>query len=102
MAQRLTGIPLWGQLINLLAAVLLQVLFCITLARLVTTSMAGLLRSRRGKDLAALQQAGFAVVNRYPGEAVHVVADHRGVQEEFCVRGITRDDWEHLIAMNAA
>jgi ABC-2 type transport system permease protein len=33
-------------------AVLLQVLFCITLARLVTTGMAGLLRSRRGKDLA--------------------------------------------------
>jgi len=28
--------------------------------------------------------------------------DHRGVEEEFCVRGITRDDWEHLIAMNAA
>ncbi|MGH3234072.1 MAG: hypothetical protein ACRDOH_12625 [Streptosporangiaceae bacterium] len=36
-----------------LVAVLLQVLFCITLARLVTTSMARLLRSRRGKDLAA-------------------------------------------------
>jgi ABC-2 type transport system permease protein len=35
-------------------AVLLQVLFCITLARFVTTSIAGLLRSRRGKDLAAL------------------------------------------------
>ena len=34
-------------------AVLLQVLFCITLARFVTTSMAGLLRSRRGKDFAA-------------------------------------------------
>ncbi len=34
-------------------AVVFQVLFCITLARLVTTSMAGLLRSRRGKDLAA-------------------------------------------------
>ncbi|HEY9244926.1 MAG TPA: hypothetical protein VIP48_23245 [Streptosporangiaceae bacterium] len=34
-------------------AVLLQVLFCITLARFVTTSLAGLLRSRRGKDLAA-------------------------------------------------
>ncbi len=33
-------------------AVALQVLFCITLARLVTTSMARLLRSRRGKDLA--------------------------------------------------
>jgi ABC-2 type transport system permease protein len=35
-----------------LVAVPLQLLFCITLARLVTTSMAGLLRSRRGKDLA--------------------------------------------------
>jgi ABC-2 type transport system permease protein len=35
------------------AAVALEVLFCITLARLVTTSMARLLRSRRGKDLAA-------------------------------------------------
>jgi ABC-2 type transport system permease protein len=34
-------------------AVVLQVLFCITLARLVTTGLAGLLRSRRGKDLAA-------------------------------------------------
>ena len=36
-----------------LIAVPLQVLFCITLARLVTTSLATLLRSRRGKDLAA-------------------------------------------------
>ncbi|MFI5066448.1 MAG: hypothetical protein ACHP9Z_21070, partial [Streptosporangiales bacterium] len=35
-------------------AVLLQVLFCITAARFVTTALAGLLRSRRGKDLAAL------------------------------------------------
>jgi ABC-2 type transport system permease protein len=35
-----------------LVAVPLQLLFCIVLARLVTTSMAGLLRSRRGKDLA--------------------------------------------------
>jgi len=34
-------------------AVLLQVAFCIALARFVTTSMATLLRSRRGKDLAA-------------------------------------------------
>jgi ABC-2 type transport system permease protein len=33
-------------------AVVLQVLFCIALARLVTTRMAGLLRSRRGRDLA--------------------------------------------------
>ena len=36
-----------------LLAVLLQVLFCITLARFVTTVLAGLLRSRRGKDFAA-------------------------------------------------
>ena len=42
----------FGLLIAVLA-VLLQVLFCITLARLVTTSMARLLRSRRGRDLAA-------------------------------------------------
>jgi ABC-2 type transport system permease protein len=34
-------------------AVVLQVLFCITLARLLTTSLAGMLRSRRGKDFAA-------------------------------------------------
>jgi len=37
-----------GVLIALLAVVL-QVLFCITLARFVTTSLAGMLRSRRGK-----------------------------------------------------
>jgi ABC-2 type transport system permease protein len=42
-----------GVLIALLAVVL-QVLFCITLARFVTTGLAGLLRSRRGKDFAAL------------------------------------------------
>ena len=40
-------------LIAVIAAVL-QVLFCITLARLVTTALAGLMRSRRGRDLAAL------------------------------------------------
>ena len=40
-------------IIAVIAAVL-QVLFCITLARLVTTSLAGLMRSRRGRDLAAL------------------------------------------------
>ena len=34
-------------------AVLLQVLFCVTLARLVTTTMATILRSRRGRDFAA-------------------------------------------------
>jgi ABC-2 type transport system permease protein len=42
----------FGLLIAVLA-VLLQVLFCITLARFVTTALAGLLRSRRGRDLAA-------------------------------------------------
>jgi ABC-2 type transport system permease protein len=41
----------FGILIALIA-VPLELLFCITLARLVTTTMAGLLRSRRGKDLA--------------------------------------------------
>src|SRR5215469_1159784 len=40
-----------GVLVALLAVVL-QVLFCIVLARFVITSMARLLRSRRGKDLA--------------------------------------------------
>jgi ABC-2 type transport system permease protein len=34
-------------------AVLLELLFCITLARFVTTALAGLLRSRRGRDFAA-------------------------------------------------
>jgi ABC-2 type transport system permease protein len=42
-----------GVLIALLA-VLLQALFCIVLARFVTTGLAGALRSRRGKDFAAL------------------------------------------------
>jgi ABC-2 type transport system permease protein len=37
-----------------LVAVPLYVLFCITMARFVTTSLAGMLRSRRGKDFAAL------------------------------------------------
>ena len=45
-----------GVLVALLA-VLLQLLFCMVLARAVTTGLAGLLRSRRGKDL-----AGFLVV----------------------------------------
>src|SRR5579862_7884655 len=37
-----------------LVAVVLMVLFCIAMARFVTTSLAGMLRSRRGKDFAAL------------------------------------------------
>lgn len=45
-----------GALAELIAlvAVVLMVLFCITMARFVTTSLAGMLRSRRGKDFAAL------------------------------------------------
>ncbi len=87
------------------AAVLLQVLFCLTLARFVTTSLARLLRSRRGKDLAAflllpvfalyqvitqvvprmafegrLRPASFAGLDRWlrwlpPGLAAHAVQD---------------------------
>jgi ABC-2 type transport system permease protein len=88
-----------------IVAVALQVLFCITLARLVTTALAGLLRSRRGRDLAAvaliplfalyetfaqvvpgmaekgsLTAASFAGIDRWlrwlpPGLAAHAVAD---------------------------
>ena len=43
----------FGVLIAVLA-VLLQVMFCITLARFVTTALAGVLRSRRGRDFAVL------------------------------------------------
>jgi ABC-2 type transport system permease protein len=90
-----------GVLIALLAVVL-QVLFCITLARFVTTSLAGVLRSRRGKDFAALliiplfaayegfiqvvaadgslTAASFGGIDRWlrwtpPGLAVHAILD---------------------------
>ena len=43
----------FGLLVALIAVVL-EVLFCIALARFVTTSLAGMLRSRRGKDFAVL------------------------------------------------
>ena len=88
-----------------LVAVVLQVLFCIVLARFVITSMARLLRSRRGKDLAVflvipvfaifefliqvipravssgnLSPASFAGVDSWmrwlpPGLAVHAIQD---------------------------
>jgi ABC-2 type transport system permease protein len=48
LASGFLGVPI------ALVAVVLQVLFCIVLARFVTTSLAGLLRSRRGKDFAGL------------------------------------------------
>jgi ABC-2 type transport system permease protein len=93
-----------GVLIAVLA-VLLQVLFCIILARFVTTALAGLLRSRRGRDLAAflvipifilyelftqvvpkaassgtLTASSFAGVDRWmrwipPGLAAHAIQD---------------------------
>jgi ABC-2 type transport system permease protein len=93
-----------GVLISVVA-VLLEVLFCIALARLVTTGMARVLRSRRGKDLAAflivplvacyelfsqvvprlaaahqLTTASFAGVDSWlrwlpPGLAAHAIAD---------------------------
>ena len=86
-------------------AVLLQVLFCITLARFVITALARLLRSRRGRDLAAflvlpifalyeffiqvvpnaaaqhwLGAANFAGIDRWirwipPGLAAHAIQD---------------------------
>jgi ABC-2 type transport system permease protein len=90
-----------GVLIAVLA-VLLQVLFCIALARFVTTGLAGVLRSRRGKDFAALlilplfalyegfiqvvaadgslTAASFGGIDRWlrwtpPGLAVHAILD---------------------------
>ena len=75
-----------GVLVAVLA-VLLQVLFCIVLARFVTTALAGLLRSRRGKDLAALlilpifalYEAFAQVVPRLTAEGKLTVASFAGV-----------------------
>jgi ABC-2 type transport system permease protein len=70
-----------------LAAVLLEVLFCMTLARFVTTALAGMLRSRRGKDFAALLvipifalYEGFAqIVPRLTAEGKLTAASFAGV-----------------------
>ena len=70
-----------------LLAVLLQVLFCITLARFVTTALAGILRSRRGKDFAALAiipifaaYEGFIqIVPKLTGEGALTAASFGGV-----------------------
>ena len=75
-----------GELVAVLA-VLLQVLFCIALARFVTTGMAGLLRSRRGKDLAAflvipifaLYEAFSQVVPRMAAEGKITAATFAGI-----------------------
>jgi ABC-2 type transport system permease protein len=70
-------------------AVVLQVLFCITLARFVTTGMARMLRSRRGKDLAALMlipifgcyELFTQVVPRAAAEGKLTAASFAGVDE---------------------
>jgi ABC-2 type transport system permease protein len=61
------------------AAVILQVLFCITLARLVTTSMARLLRSRRGKDLAVFLFIPIFALVELLGQVIPNAAAHGGI-----------------------
>ncbi len=76
----------FGLLVAVLA-VLLQVLFCITLARFVTTGMARVLRSRRGRDLAiflviplfALYEAFAQLVPRLSAEGKLTPASFAGV-----------------------
>ena len=60
-------------------AVALQVLFCITLARLVTTSLATLLRSRRGKDLAAFLFIPIFALIELLGQVIPNAAAHGGI-----------------------
>jgi ABC-2 type transport system permease protein len=60
-------------------AVVLQVLFCITLARLVTTSMARMLRSRRGKDLAAFLIIPIFALVELLGQVVPRAAARGGI-----------------------
>jgi ABC-2 type transport system permease protein len=60
-------------------AVVLQVLFCITLARLVTTSMARLLRSRRGKDLAVFLFIPIFAVIELLGQVIPRAAAQGGI-----------------------
>jgi ABC-2 type transport system permease protein len=60
-------------------AVVLEVLFCITLARLVTTSMARMLRSRRGKDLAAFLVIPIFAVYEFAIQVIPRVAAHGGI-----------------------
>jgi ABC-2 type transport system permease protein len=59
-------------------AAVLQVLFCIVLARLVTTALAGLMRSRRGRDLAALAIIPiFALYEVFAQVLPRAVGSHR-------------------------
>jgi ABC-2 type transport system permease protein len=77
-----------GVLVALLAVVL-QVLFCITMARFVTTALAGVLRSRRGKDLAALlflpifavYEGFFQIVPKLASEGALTASSFGGVDQ---------------------
>jgi ABC-2 type transport system permease protein len=60
-------------------AVALQVLFCITLARLVTTSMARMLRSRRGKDLAVFLVIPIFALIELLGQVIPRAAAEGGI-----------------------
>ncbi len=70
-----------------LVAVVLQVLFCITLARFVTTALAGTLRSRRGKDFAAflllpifaVYEGFFQIVPKLASEGALTASSFGGV-----------------------
>lgn len=63
--------------IAILAAIL-QLLFCIALARCVTTALASLLRSRRGRDLAALAIIPiFALYETFAQVLPKAVANHQ-------------------------
>jgi ABC-2 type transport system permease protein len=63
-------------------AVVLEVLFCITLARFVTTGMASLLRSRRGKDLAAFLVVPIFVLYEFFAQVVPKVAAEGKITEK--------------------
>jgi ABC-2 type transport system permease protein len=77
-----------GVLVAILA-VLLELLFCITLTRFVTTGLAGLLRSRRGRDLAvlliipifAIYETFAQVVPRLASENKLTLSSFRGIDE---------------------
>ena len=66
-------------LLTAIVAVVLQVLFCITLARLVTTSLATLLRSRRGKDLATFLFIPVFALIELLGQVMPSAAAHGGI-----------------------
>jgi ABC-2 type transport system permease protein len=71
-------------------AVVLQVLFCIALARLVTTSMARMLRSRRGRDLAAFLVIPIFAVYEFAIQVIPRVAANGGITAA-SFRGV--DSW---------